>query len=109
MYKARIFYKKDNGDVLRCQITRSGDPLSLDRDIEITAEVFEVDIDNIGCFEWDEPENDLETILSESKVVKIDISQTPPVVYGEEPEIIEPSDDDEISGTEFLSMVEEVL
>lgn len=109
MYKARMFYKKDNGDVLRYQIIRNGNPLPIDDDVLITSEVSDISVDNIGYFEWDNPENELETILSENKVVKVDISQTPPVIYGEEPEIIEPSEDDPISGVEFLSMVEGVL
>lgn len=109
MYKARIFYKKDNGDVLRYQIIRSGNPLPIDDDVLVTSEESNVSVDNIGYFEWDNPENELEAIRAEKKVVKVDVSQTPHVLYSEEPEIIEPSEYDEIGGREFLNMVEGVL
>lgn len=109
MYNARIFLNISSGDVLRLQTIGSGEPLSIEDDLALVSELTGVSANEIGVLEWDNPENELEALISEGKNIKIDISTSPPTLYGEDPEIIEPSEDDEISGAEFLNMVEEVL
>ena len=109
MYNARVFYNVNTGKVYRCQTITEGGAIPLNEDFELTSNLFGIPADEIGVLEWGNPENELETIMTGGKVVKVDATQTPPVLYGAEPEIIEPSDDDEISGHEFLNMVEGVL
>lgn len=110
MYNARIFYNINSGEVLRLQTIGSGDPLPLEDDLTLVSELSGVSTNGIGVLEWDNPENELETIMADGKIVKVDVTQTPHVVYGENaPEPPEPSDDEEISGAEFLNMVEGVM
>lgn len=110
MYNARLFYALVSGDVLRIQTIGSGEPLTLEDDLALVSELSDVPTDEIGVMEWNNPENKLEAIMADGKIVKVDVSQTPHAIYGEdEPEPPEPSDDDEISGQEFLNMVEGVM
>ena len=109
MYNARLFYNVVTGEIYRCQTITSGGALSIKEDVAITSTLFEIPIEEIGFLEWTDPGNELEAIRAAEKFIRVDITTTPHTVYGVEPEIIEPTDEDEISGSEFLSMVEGVL
>jgi hypothetical protein len=110
MYNARLFYNKNTGDILRIQTIGNGEPLPLEDELVLVSDLSGVSTNEIGFLEWDNPENELEAIMADGKSVKVDVTQTPHVVYGENaPEPPEPTDDDEISGEEFLEMVEGVM
>lgn len=109
MYNARVFYNLITGDVYRSQTVIEGGAIPINDDIELTSNLFEVSVEQIGVLEWATPDNDLELVMAEGKCVAVDISTNPPTVYGKDAEVVEPSEDDEISGSEFLAMVEEVL
>lgn len=112
MYNARLFYNKTDGTILRYQTIHDGKSLSIEDDIAIILEISNVPTDCIAYFEWDYPENELEQLMSEGKRIKVDVSQPVHTVYGvepEPPEVVEPSDDDPIGGSELLVMLEDVL
>ena len=109
MYNARVFYNTNTGEVYRCQTINEGGAIDINEDIKLTSDLFEIPMDDIGVLEWEDPENELEIIMSEGKCIGVDISVNPPTVYGITPEIVEPSESDEIDAREFLDMVEEVV
>lgn len=109
MYNARLFYNVATGEIYRCQTITLGSALPIKEDVAITSALFDVPIEEIGVLEWANADNELESIIVAEKSIRVDVATTPHTVYGVEPEIFEPTDEDEISGSEFLSMVEEVL
>lgn len=87
MYNARLFYNNTDGTVLRYQTILDGEPLPLEDELNIVLETSLISANEISYFEWCDPENELEAIISEGKLVKVDVSQTPNVLYGVEREV----------------------
>ncbi len=87
MYNARIFYNISNGTVLRSQTLNGGLPLPIEDEIAIVLQTSDVGAENLGYFEWTDPENELERLIADGKIVKIDVTQTPHVLYGQTQEL----------------------
>lgn len=106
MYNARLFYNMTTGDIIRVQTINGGTPISIEDDLAFVSELSGVPVENIGYLEWNEPENELETLMSEGKVIEVDITQTPHVLYGEEP--IDAQSDEYATVEDYEAALEEL-
>lgn len=112
MFYRRFYYDIVTGEPVSCFMAR-GDVVLPTRseDFAVRPELSGRSEADTGLMEWLEEDAALETLFA-SKKPTADVSQDPPaLVFTDwpEPELPEPSDSDEVTGDEFLAMVEGVL